>query len=444
MLDEEMDDIIRDAAGQHHPPYNDKAWDKMELILDKHLPLQKNRKRFIFYLLLLLLVGGGAFFAGTYFSKNKNTAIGEKQLNDDEKKIAINDRQATVSKEDIAKENATKQNIAGAENTEVNKTGVDKKDLQDGLAVNKPFRTKTKTVATIIAPVAPEDPTNKQELIIKGKPVQDITADLAKDENDIVVTNIPSGDKAKEISSKAPVTTETEKYKKEEIALDKAIAKTENKNQSSPENRKKKPAVPGKLGITFSAGPDVSFIKINKLGNTTLNYGAGLSYSFAKHFTVLTGFYVSKKIYAADTANYKPSTGLGPYSAYLKKIDANCKVYEIPVSVQYSFGQAKNHQWFGGLGLSSYLMKKEKYDYTYKYPNGMAYYKEYVLNNENKHYFSVLTLSGGYQYHISNRVSIAAAPYLKLPLGGVGYGKVKLNSAGVLFTATVKPFTKKK
>ena len=32
-------------------------------------------------------------------------------------------------------------------------------------------------------------------------------------------------------------------------------------------------------------------------------------------------------------------------------------------------------------------MKKEKYDYTYKYPNGMAYYKEYVLNNENKHYF---------------------------------------------------------
>ena len=29
MQDEEMDDIIRDAAKQHYPTYDDKAWSKM-------------------------------------------------------------------------------------------------------------------------------------------------------------------------------------------------------------------------------------------------------------------------------------------------------------------------------------------------------------------------------------------------------------------------------
>jgi len=39
---------------------------------------------------------------------------------------------------------------------------------------------------------------------------------------------------------------------------------------------------------------------------------------------------------------------------------------------------------------------------------------------------------------------LTAEPYLKLPLGGVGYGKVKLNSTGILFSVSVKPFEQKK
>jgi hypothetical protein len=37
-----------------------------------------------------------------------------------------------------------------------------------------------------------------------------------------------------------------------------------------------------------------------------------------------------------------------------------------------------------------------------------------------------------------------AEPYIKLPLTGVGYGKVKLNSGGVLFSIGVNPFNAKK
>ncbi|HQW93603.1 MAG TPA: hypothetical protein PKY28_10910, partial [Ferruginibacter sp.] len=72
------------------------------------------------------------------------------------------------------------------------------------------------------------------------------------------------------------------------------------------------------------------------------------------------------------------------------------------------------------------------------------YNYERTIKDENRHYFSVLTLSGGYQHKFNGWLSLQAEPFVKLPLGGVGFGKVKLNSSGLLLTVTVKPFTKKK
>ena len=89
-------------------------------------------------------------------------------------------------------------------------------------------------------------------------------------------------------------------------------------------------------------------------------------------------------------------------------------------------------------------MKKESYDYLYQTPTGQTYNYEKTVSNENKHYFSVLTLSGGYQYKLSSRFSFIAEPYIKIPLSGIGLGKIKLNSTGVLVTAVIKPFAKNK
>ena len=85
-------------------------------------------------------------------------------------------------------------------------------------------------------------------------------------------------------------------------------------------------------------------------------------------------------------------------------------------------------------------MKRETYDYQYKNLNGQVYTHRWTLRDENKHYFSVLTLSGGYQRKINNTFSFLAEPYVKIPMTGVGYGKVKLNSAGVLLSVDIKLF----
>jgi hypothetical protein len=102
----------------------------------------------------------------------------------------------------------------------------------------------------------------------------------------------------------------------------------------------------------------------------------------------------------------------------------------------------KNHRWFASTGLSSYLMKKESYVYYYKYPSGNTNEKSLSISNKNKHYFSVLDLSAGYQYMVNKRLSLMAEPYLRVALSGIGAGKIKLNSGGILFTVILKPFKK--
>jgi hypothetical protein len=50
---EEFDDKIKEAAENHHPAYDENAWARMEVLLNKHLPQENDRRRrfilFYFY-----------------------------------------------------------------------------------------------------------------------------------------------------------------------------------------------------------------------------------------------------------------------------------------------------------------------------------------------------------------------------------------------------------
>jgi hypothetical protein len=214
------------------------------------------------------------------------------------------------------------------------------------------------------------------------------------------------------------------------------------------EAAKKKAAVKSagalaKLAVSFSVGGDLSYTDIHKPGEGKTILGAGLQYSISKRLDIRTGFYVADKIYSAGPYQYHPAEAV-PYYSNLEKIDANCTVYEIPVGLKYNFSEKKNHSFFAAAGLASVIMKKEDYNYTYKTATGSYYYRSKTLNNEYKHLLSTISLSAGIQYHPNNWLSVSAEPYLKLPISGIGYGKVKLNSTGLLFSVAVKPFAKKK
>ena len=177
----------------------------------------------------------------------------------------------------------------------------------------------------------------------------------------------------------------------------------------------------------------------SKTGKTTLVYGAGIGYTLNR-FAIRAGIFASKKIYWASPDDYTLSR-TPPPSVKFEGADANCDVVEIPVKLSYSFIDKDKSSWFAGAGLSSYIMKKESYVFTYKTPSGTIPYP-YEAKNENKHYFSILNLSAGYTRRISNTVSLTAEPYVDIPMVGIGVGKVHLNSAGILFSVGVKPFKK--
>src|SRR6188768_4214894 len=84
MQSENFDKKLKDLLSQR-PPGNDKPeWDKMEVLLDKHLPAEKKDRRRIFFILFsFLLLGGGAFLIWQNNSGNKNelTSIDSKKQN---------------------------------------------------------------------------------------------------------------------------------------------------------------------------------------------------------------------------------------------------------------------------------------------------------------------------------------------------------------------------
>jgi hypothetical protein len=86
-------------------------------------------------------------------------------------------------------------------------------------------------------------------------------------------------------------------------------------------------------------------------------------------------------------------------------------------------------------GLSSYFMLSEDYHYYY---HGSSYRKPYSktwqVKNQNRHLFSIYNLSGLYSHRLTSAMAWGIEPFIKVPLAGVGAGRVKLASGGVAFS----------
>ena len=453
MWDEENDKTIKEAADQYHPAYDDKAWNKMEQMLDEHLPQKKDGRRIIFFLSLIMLLGVLTFLI----------------VSDNRAKHLSEISQKTGSKSSLAKSPSVilpSTNSGEVEKIPHPSTGAAGNILPSEKKENDARRTmkntgnlvsKSKIKIIFNTEIRNEniqqnfnEPVTVQQ---KNSPEQNI---IVKSNRDSKIklsepdSSSQNGNLDKEntlINEKQENNTETKQANNDvvknnlEIKGQEKFAKIKKIKDTSARGKVKNIKSGGfsnNFGISFSVGPGFSGVSLNNTGKMTITSGAGLSYSISPRFTIRTGFYVSKKIYSVRPADYRFPAGSN--LDYLEKIDANCLVYDIPINVDYSFGKVKNHNWFVSTGLSSYLMKKETYEYYYKDPSGQMYNRERTIQNKNKHLLSVLNLSAGYQYNLNKRISLKAEPYVNVPLSGIGAGKVKFNSGGILFTITAKPF----
>ena len=437
---EDFDKKIREAADHHHPSYNETAWDKMEKLLDKHLPEKKDdRRRFIFFILFPLLLAGGIWLL-------VSQPWDEKEKVDTNKSDSSQEVRGTSAEPKPGANNSPAQ-ITG--NDPLSNQTVSNEDRSDNgtPGVAPPVAERTEDFEAIVSNPTTKKKTNKRnetnanDVIINDKVTNEkqVTIPPAAPvvtNNDKAEDKVPPTKKTGEKGVVVAEQKEADKVKEEvkvESKVTETVAESKNKKAGKKSNS---------FFLSLSAGPDVSAAG-SGLGEVKMLYGAGIGYTIKDRFTIRTGFYTARKIYSAGKEDYKPNP-TPPNYYYLDEVYANCKVYEIPLNFAYNFGRTSKSNFFASAGLSSYIMKEEVYDYVYKYPGNppVTYTHTYTYKNENNHVFSVLGISGGYQRKLSKSVSVSAEPYLRIPLSGVGNGNVKLNSGGVLFSLNVKPFNR--
>ena len=446
MQSENFDKKLRDSLSQR-PPGNDKPeWEKMETLLDKHMPVErKDRRRMFFLLFSVLLLGGGALLIWQNNTGNKNeiTSIAPKKQNT----VAAEKNSQTKTTTD---KNISNQIVPGTDQTKTDGFAeIPNSNSPDPIPgkeneIDAPGKivSPNKKVSNTVVKKQGQSSQTIDELVKSTEPERSLIEKLTKSETEPTITEKKELVKEPEVANtKTESTPENNRVaeQKEETKETRTVAveKTGNKNQ------KNKSSFANNFFVTVSAGPDISGVGGNA-GELRLGVGAGLGYQISKKFSVRTGFYAARKVYTADPEDYHPPYNFWAYYPNLKNIDANCKVYEIPVTIDYKISSNKKESWFISAGLSSLLMKEETYEYYFK-PNSSPNYITYsrTIHNQNKHYFSVLNLSGGYTRVLNKNISLQAEPYLKIALDGVGYGKVNLNSGGLLFSAIIKPFAKK-
>lgn len=197
--------------------------------------------------------------------------------------------------------------------------------------------------------------------------------------------------------------------------------------------------------IRIGVSPDLSVVRISDMMRP-MQPGPSASLlverSVGEKWTVQTGITRSLKKYSANMGDYKwPDTW--KQNQMPVSVDGACQVFEIPLNVRYDLAHRQKTRWFIGAGASSYKMNNEKYVYNYKYDNDPTIKWRKKEVSTGWYFLSHANASVGYERRLAERLSLVAEPYLRVPLRGVGFGKVNLFTGGVWFSLRYTPIYRK-
>jgi hypothetical protein len=181
------------------------------------------------------------------------------------------------------------------------------------------------------------------------------------------------------------------------------------------------------FAITVLASPSINGVGSFSQAQVGSNLGLVFSMGVSK-FTFSTGAIYAKTPYTANASSY---TIAYPSKFTPDNVSADCRVLDIPLNIDYQVYSKANNAFCIGSGLSSYIMLKENYQYSYNSPYAGYYPQGFSVTNQNRYFFGVLNLDATYQRKLNAKLSFDVQPYLKIPLTGIGAGDVKLQTFGV-------------
>jgi hypothetical protein len=184
------------------------------------------------------------------------------------------------------------------------------------------------------------------------------------------------------------------------------------------------------------AAPDLSSIKgqaVKKMG-----YSAGViaGYNVNAHWAIEAGMLWSNKKYYTDGKFFdKKGPGIPDY-VNVNWLDGGCNMFEFPLVVRYNL-TTKRNTFYANAGLTSYVMKKEDYNYGATAGATGNYYEGYrSYDRSGDHLFANMQLGAGYIFGLSPKLNVRVEPYLKAPLKKIGIGKMPVTSTGLYFAIT--------
>lgn len=194
------------------------------------------------------------------------------------------------------------------------------------------------------------------------------------------------------------------------------------------------------LSIRFIAAPDISSVGLRNFTRPGTNFGLLAEYRIASRWVVQAGVMQSRKLYKALPEQYTMPANWR-WAVMPTSIDGQCKMLDIPINIRYDafLRTGKNQtRLFVGSGVTTYIMKNERYDYQFADPNNPLIRYRFWQGNTGRYNLSHLNLSVGYERSLGRRLAVQVEPFAKVPLRGVGQFKVNLFSTGALFSMRYK------
>jgi hypothetical protein len=192
------------------------------------------------------------------------------------------------------------------------------------------------------------------------------------------------------------------------------------------------------LSIRAAISPDISKVGSNTIHRIGRNWGGFLEYRFSKRLVLQAGVLNSMKYYDAYPEQY--NWIWGKPASKLMEVEAICNMLDFPVGIRYDIVANVKSRIFGSMGITTYKMMNENYDYNYE-DNTNPNIKWHNWNGKTGTYFSSnLNLSIGFEKQISKSLTVQVEPFVKAPLRSIGFGKVPLITYGMMFSASYPIF----
>ena len=432
--DNELDRLSREAAWKYDVP-GEANWQKMELELDKVLPVQKDRKKplLLWWLLPILLLGGASY----WWLENKNDAGVATQKKETEtagKMITSDKMQASATENSAIVQNKN----SGVEKNTVPGASAEKKILSakspvtPGILLQKSMKNSfPNTQFSLVTKQQRADANSAKTTVVAGvsNPVEQPQTNKV-----VVVDQKNAVETPKEITGKinfdSPATARMEVAKEINLVTNPEQV-VEPMAKTAPYQTQLMPAAKGKgWSYALLAGFDKSTVKFKYGNDPGLNIGLLAGYHFNSRLSLHTGAIYTQKNYKLAGEDFTPPKGSWLNNYKLENVKGYCRMWEVPLLARYMVNNQAKNNVFISTGLSSYFMTREKYSYFF-YNAGAPTTRTTSYNSTDTHILSIAHLSAGFESPLNRNLSLQIEPYAKIPLDGVGLGNIRLSSFGI-------------